>query len=669
MQHRTMKRSLMLCFALLLLIGSAFAQSHYLFHNGESNYRIILSSEASASENTAANDLQYYLWEISGAWLPIINDLEATGPKIFVGYNDKVAQLTGASCPAETDEAYTYQSVGSDIIIYGGSVRGTFYGVCSFLENELGMRWHTWDYTKIPRIESWQFDNLYHSEQPTIAYRYSNYWRVNFSFEWSARNKENMKWVGVEHEFGNHDAYWGCHTMGLLVPADEFFATHPEYFALHDGERIPDGQLCLSNPDVLQICTERLRQVMQEEPLYRFYDLSQNDNWGYCECAACNAIENAYGGHSGLIVWFVNQAAETLEAEFPDKYVGTFAYMYSRQPPVGIVPRENVVIRLCDIECCFAHPLSSNCCPENQSFMEDLQAWSEIAPHLFIWDYVVNYSQFIAPFPNFQVLGPNIRTYANHQAIGVLEEAQYLSEGAEFEEMKAWVITKLLWNPDQDVNELCEDFIFGYYGQGAQYIWDYYLLCQSLVTPDLHFGIYIGEWHPLFNDDFIAEGFELLNAAREQAENEEIADRIDRVRLQLLYLQSVRYPEESVCDGTWDEFVLLARRFGARPHEWITLEEFIEWFESEYDCETGIVELENDIPSAYPNPAKSNIMLPYVLEDGETATMSIYDLNSRLIERFEIDSHSNQIQVNVSEYSPGMYLYEYKGKGGKFIVR
>ena len=62
-------------------------------------------------------------------------------------------------------------------------------------------------------------------------------------------------------------------------------------------------------------------------------------------------------------------------------------------------------------------------------------------------------------------------------------------------------------------------------------------------------------------------------------------------------------------------------------------------------------------------------MLPYVLEDGETATMSIYDLNSRLIERFEIDSHSNQIQVNVSEYSPGMYLYEYKGKGGKFIVR
>ena len=111
-----------------------------------------------------------------------------------------MAQLTGASCPAETDEAYTYQSVGSDIIIYGGSVRGTFYGVCSFLENELGMRWYTWDYTKIPRIESWQFDNLYHSEQPTIAYRYSNYWRVNFSFEWSARNKENMKWGSEKSE-------------------------------------------------------------------------------------------------------------------------------------------------------------------------------------------------------------------------------------------------------------------------------------------------------------------------------------------------------------------------------------------------------------------------------------------------------------------------------------
>ena len=72
---------------------------------------------------------------------------------------------------------------------------------------------------------------------------------------------------------------------------------------------------------------------------------------------------------------------------------------------------------------------------------------------------------------------------------------------------------------------------------------------------------------------------------------------------------------------------------------------------------------------AYPNPARSNITLPYELEDGETATMSIYNLNGQLIERFEIGSHFNQVQLNVNRYSPGIYLYEYKGRSNKFIVQ
>ena len=73
--------------------------------------------------------------------------------------------------------------------------------------------------------------------------------------------------------------------------------------------------------------------------------------------------------------------------------------------------------------------------------------------------------------------------------------------------------------------------------------------------------------------------------------------------------------------------------------------------------------------AAYPNPARSNIALPYELADGETATMSIYSVNGQLIERFEIGSHFKQVQLNVNSYSPGIYLYEYKGRSNKFIVQ
>ena len=73
--------------------------------------------------------------------------------------------------------------------------------------------------------------------------------------------------------------------------------------------------------------------------------------------------------------------------------------------------------------------------------------------------------------------------------------------------------------------------------------------------------------------------------------------------------------------------------------------------------------------TAYPNPARNNITLPYELKEIEKATMSIYNLNGQLIECIEIGSHSNQVQLNVNDYVPGIYIYEYKGRNNRFIVQ
>ena len=114
-------------------------------------------------------------------------------------------------------------------------------------------------------------------------------------------------------------------------------------------------------------------KVIREHPGFRIYSLSQNDNQLFCQCEKCQAIEAQYGGHAGIVVWFVNQVADAVRQEFPDKYVGTFAYQYTRRPPTGIVPRDNVVIRLCSIECCFAHPLAGDVQAGYCAFMEKQQ--------------------------------------------------------------------------------------------------------------------------------------------------------------------------------------------------------------------------------------------------------------------------------------------------------
>lgn len=576
----TIKKSFVVISLCSALIGTTNAMAdNVLFKNGKSKYQIAISAEASSSEQTAAKELQSYIEQIGGVKLPITNSLNSNSPKIFIGYNDRVEQLIGKQDITPEHEGFTYCNKGKHLIIYGGSKRGTMYGVFSFLEDQFGVRWYTPTCTKIPKLKKWNFAKLHHCEKTVIQYRYTNYFVTENVPQWSAHNKENMKWGPVDNLYGNLEAYWNAHTMGQLITANEFFKDHPEYFALRNGNRISNGQLCLSNPDVLKICKERLFEKMRSLPGYRIFSLSQNDNQAFCECSQCKAIEEQYGGHSGLIIWFVNQVADEAKALFPQKYIGTFAYQYTRKAPVGIRPNDNVVIRLCSIECCFAHPLTAGC-PQNKAFIEDMKAWSKIAPHLFIWDYIVDYAQYIAPWPNFQVLGQNIQTFRDYNAIGIFEEAQYQSGGAEFDEMKAWVTNKLLWNPQLDVNTLVKDFIDNYYGEAAPKIMQYYQLCQSLVKPDTHFGIYIKENDPIYSNEFIQQGLSMINDAKQDAENDTIKERVERVSMQLLYLQSVRNKKKSIEDGTWAEFVKLARRYHAKPNEWQTLEDFISKFEN-----------------------------------------------------------------------------------------
>jgi len=565
--------------AVVLLLSSCTGADteHVLFKDGKSAYTIVVSPEASSSEKTAASELQHYIHEISGAELDITDNPNLVGRKIFIGYNSKVGRYIGEKNIPDDEESFTYESIGKNIFIYGGKQRGTMYGVFTFLENELGCRWYTSDFSRIPSLNQFTFTKLSHSESPAVKYRYSNYYDVTKAPAWSAHNKENTKWEPSVNEYGNLEAYWSCHTFGRFVPESEFFETHPEYFALRNGKRTKENaQLCLSNPDVLKICTERLAEVMRTQPEYRIYSLSQNDNFGFCECDQCRAIEEQYGGHSGLILWFVNQAADAVREEFPDKYVGTFAYQYGRKPPVGITPRENVVIRLCDIECCFAHPLEAGC-PQNEEFMEDLKGWKAIAPHLFIWDYIVNYAQYIAPFPNFSVLAANIRTFRDNNAIGIFEEAQYQSGGSEFAELRTWVVTKLLWNPEQDADSLAGEFIGDYYGAAAPKIWEYYQLTQNLVKPETHFNIYIKEDNPLYTDEYVSRGETLLREAMDMASGDTVlTERVQKVLMQILYLKSMRNRPQSLTDGTWEEFRNLMVRFDARPNEWATIDRFVE---------------------------------------------------------------------------------------------
>jgi len=533
-----------------------------LFSEGKSDYRIALSKNASESEKWAASELQHWMKEISGIEIPIGDiEKEYLGPQIIVGYNDLVRQKTGADAPADLDESFRYFNKGADIFIYGGKMRGTMYGVMSFLENEFGCRWYTSAVTIIPHKDSFVFDWFDHSETPGVRVRNELYFEALDPI-WFTRNKMNGG-MGFRQQPGGVECYWGVHTFYQLMPPSEFFADHPEYYGLIKGKRISDyTQLCLSNPDVLKIITERIRKIMRENPEYLIYDISQNDWDDPCQCENCQAIVKKEGGESGIVIWFVNQVAEAIEKEFPDKFIGTLAYRYTRTPPKYIKPRSNVVVRLCSVECCFAHDFKT--CPENQSFLRDLEAWSAIAPHLYIWDYVVNFIHYIMPFPNFKVLQSNIQTFRENKIIGIMEQGNQ-EKGGEFSELRAHLISKLLWNPDCNVEIVIDDFMYGYYGRAGKYIRQYFDLLHGRITPETHIYIFRdpSPYDQIFSDQFIRDSYEIFEEAKKVADNSEILKRVELASLPVLYMKCLRSPLLAKYDGSYASFCAITEREGA----------------------------------------------------------------------------------------------------------
>ena len=438
-------------------------------------------------------------------------------------------------------------SDGGDVRFIGKGPRGTLYAVYAFLENELGCRWYSSKVSVAPHRDAWQFGKLDCRESPGIRIRDNCVLDVRSNPVFSARTRNNFIRVpspdGEGTIPGSAEGYWGVHALGTHVNVDKYFATHPEYFCLRDGKRYGGyGQPCLSNPDVLRITIESVRRIMREQPDYLIYSVEQNDNYLFCQCDACQALSEKYGGESGVMVWFVNQVADAVKDEFPDKFIGTFAYQYTRHAPKGIKPRDNVVIRLCSIECCLWHKYDE--CEQNLSFLQDLQDWGEIAPHLYIWDYVTDFVQYCLPVANWKTMQPHIQDFRDNHAIGILEEGDYQTVSCELRELRSWLLAKLMWNPDADVDALIRDFTDGYYGAAGRYVRDYLDLEDRILRREgVHGNCYVHPSDSMFTEEFIREGRRLFAEAKQAvAADQDLYDRVETAEMPLCFLQMAKFP-------------------------------------------------------------------------------------------------------------------------------
>ena len=160
--------------------------------------------------------------------------------------------------------------------------------------------------------------------------------------------------------------------------------------------------------------------------------------------------------------------------------------------------------------------------------------------------------------------------------MSIHELGNYQSLGGEFAEMRAWILSKLMWNPNLDTKALVSEFIRDYYGEAAPYIQQYFNLSHSIIKDDTMLDIYCDETNPLYTNEFIAEANAILNQAKQAvaSSDEEIRFRVDLVGLQIDYMRLLRSPLEAQQDGTYDRFHSFVYEHNIKVNEFTSNDEF-----------------------------------------------------------------------------------------------
>jgi len=429
---------------------SGATDSLRLVETGRSAFTVYLPADASLSVRANADTLRRYIHEISGAALPVTSERSRSGSQIIVEIGRSSDSLL-----ATTDlgnDGFLIRTQNGSLYLTAHSDYGFQNAVYTLLETYLGCRLYSPTVRVIPKRRSVVLPEIYDRQIPILTFRMQD-----------IHDSSYLAW----HKLNSHEDFGlFVHTFQALVPPEKYFRDHPEYFSLLKGNRTPNGQLCLSNPDVFRVLTAELRSLMLARPQAHFWSVSQNDTYVPCECDACRAIDSAHGSPSGSILSFVNRVAD----EFPDKTISTLAYQYSRSAPKHLKPRPNVNVMLCSIECNRSKPLAED--PLSASFVRDVEDWGKLTPNIFLWDYVIQFRSLVSPFPNLHVLQPNIQFFARNGVTAVFEQGLPVFHG-EFAELRIYLIAKLLWNPNLDVDSVMDDFLRGFYGPAAPQIRHY----------------------------------------------------------------------------------------------------------------------------------------------------------------------------------------------------
>ncbi|MBM4037135.1 MAG: DUF4838 domain-containing protein [Planctomycetes bacterium] len=405
---------------------------------------------AGPERRALGTELQHWLQQITGIEIPGAIGLTSvtSGNSIHLGTaTDFPAEARAMRLRELGPEGFVVRSERGQLWLLANSELGLQHAAYAFLEY-IGCRWYFPDpvWTVVPKHPSLAVTvNL----RATPAFGYRRIW-----YGWGARTKkladDYNAWMKRNRQLGAFQTDCG-HAWERYVPAREF-EKHPDWFGLVKGERKP-MQLCTSNPEAERRVVEGVLARFRKEPQANMVSVDPNDGGGYCECERCAAL----GSVSDRAFLLASHVAQAVRKEFPDKWVGLYAYAFHCEPPrtrfaPGVYVQVTTGFRYTKL-----------------SFDEQVTAFRKLGAKLGVYDYFSVYPwdwdmPGKAKGSRVSELAESIRHYRD-LGLSTYDAESSCNWGPNG--LGYWVASKLMWEPDLDAAALVGDFCERAFGKAA----------------------------------------------------------------------------------------------------------------------------------------------------------------------------------------------------------
>ena len=545
----------------------------YIVKDSESDFYIVSPDNHGECIDTATEELQTYIEKISSVKLPVVT--EAALPEGAAGVYLGETAMSGTvdfDYTSIGEDGFLLYSDGESLIIRGEDDRGTLFGVYTFLEEYLGVRWFTPTLERVPESDDVVIDkNLNRVIEPSFAVRRNDTMGTNEAYR--ARTRMNVSFHQNATKYGGTLTYslWDA-TLITLVPKS-LFSEHPEYFAMDENGNRHTDHVCMTNPDVLDLVEKNAREIMTKATNgAKFIHIGQDDNINYCHCESCEALYEKYGAVSAPTLIFTNKLAERLEDEFPDYTFTFYAYNETDRPPTdtSLRCRPNVAPVLCGLhKACRSHSLLECGAQDGDESLlniygekypqiaEDFKVWTEIADRTYIYDYTINFLYSQQFFSNFEYMQETMKYMYD---IGITGYIYNCGDGhsAAFNELRNYLLCKLQWDVNADVEYHINDFMKEYYGEEAAISVKEILDIQTAQIRatahafdfDWHYQSGYYPIHTMIKLDLLWEKALKAEGTEEQKDNVEIANlsweffKANQMQLEYFFLNPMRMKEQ-----------------------------------------------------------------------------------------------------------------------------